>query len=86
MDVNLGEGILEKLLVYEDENPYEISVQLKERYNIDEELREKFEKMLRNHLNTMLFKIEEVSEEFFEDSIELKDEDKQKNFMLMAKE
>ena len=72
--------------MYEDENPYEISVQLKERYNIDEELREKFEKMLRNHLNTMLFKIEEVSEEFFEDSIELKDEDKQKNFMLMAKE
>jgi hypothetical protein len=36
VDVNLGEGILEKLLVYEGENPYEISVRLKERYNIDE--------------------------------------------------
>lgn len=39
VDVNLGEGTLEKIVVYEGQDPYEVSLQLKNRYNIDEELR-----------------------------------------------
>lgn len=67
VDVNLGEGISEKLMVYEGESAYEVSLRLVAKYKIDECLRGKFESMLHLHIRNLLWKIEEVSEEMLTD-------------------
>ena len=67
IDVNLGEGVSEKLVVYEGESAGEVSQRLVEKYHIDDSLRVKFEGMLSGHLKNLLWRIEEVSEEMFSD-------------------
>jgi hypothetical protein len=42
VDVNLGEGICEKLTVFEGETALEVSQRLVQKYNIAESLRAKF--------------------------------------------
>lgn len=67
IDVNLGEGLSEKLLVFEGESAVEVSHRLVDKYNIDEALRLKFENMLSGHIRNLLWRIEEVSEEMISD-------------------
>lgn len=67
VDVNLGEGVNEKLIVYQGENANEVSRRLVEKYNIDETLRSKFEMMLHTHIRSLLWKIDEVAEEMITD-------------------
>lgn len=44
-----------------------VSDRLASKFNISEETKSKFEKMLESHLSTMLWKIEELSEEMLTD-------------------
>lgn len=62
VDVNLGEGISEKIIVYEGETAKAVSERLAGKFTISLETKLKFEKMLESHLSTMLWKIDELSE------------------------
>ena len=62
VDVNLGNGLTEKLVVFEGESAFDVSTRLVEKYQIDEAMRVKFENMLSSHIRNLLWRIEEVSE------------------------
>jgi hypothetical protein len=70
IDVNLGEGLSEKIIVFEGETAHEVAERLGAKYTISEETKLMFEKILESHLSTMLWKIDEVSEEMLTDRTE----------------
>ena len=42
VDVNLGEGVVEKIIVFEGESATQVADRLSERFKIDEQMRLKF--------------------------------------------
>jgi hypothetical protein len=57
VDVNLGDGVSDKIMVFEGETAFEVSQRLVEKYKIDESLRQKFENMLHSHIRNLLWRI-----------------------------
>lgn len=62
LDINLGEGKTDKIIVYDGDTPKQIAEAMAKRHSLNSEVTAKFEKILESHLNHILSKIEEVEE------------------------
>ena len=63
VDINLGKDRVERLTVFEGENPQEVSENFAERTGINDKMKLKLENMLREQLSSILSRINEEEDE-----------------------
>ena len=63
VDINLGKNRVERLTVFEGDNPKEVSKEFAQRTGINEKMRIKLENMLQEQLTGLLTRINEVEDD-----------------------
>lgn len=63
VDINLGKSRVERLTVFDGDNPKDVSKEFAERTGINEKMRVKLENMLQEQLTGLLTRINEVEDD-----------------------
>jgi hypothetical protein len=63
LDVNFGEGHVTRIVMYENDTPEELAEAFCQEHNLDQRKKAKLVKIIKKHLESVLEKIEENSEE-----------------------
>ena len=62
MDVNLGEGMSDRIVLYDGDKPEELAWDFAVRHNLDNAMKSKLTDLLTQQMNGVLSKIDEISE------------------------
>ncbi len=62
VDVNLGEGMSDRIVLYDGDKPEELARDFAPRHNLDHAMKSKLTDLLTQQMNGVLSKIEEISE------------------------
>ena len=63
IDVNLGEGVDSRIIVFEGNTPRSLAKQFSDQHNLDQETEFKLRELLQNQISNLITKIDEESED-----------------------
>ena len=63
VDVNLGKGVMKRIILYEGDDPKYIAEMFAKDNNLEENMRSKLERLLKKQMDGVLSKIDETAED-----------------------